>query len=48
MGEQFKVLVHVDIHLDATSEAGGVPIGAASYGDFSDAGDSVEVIDNGR
>ena len=48
MGEQFKVLVHVDIHLDARSHAQGVPIGEASYGDFSDSGAVVEVVDDGR
>lgn len=48
MGEQFKVLVHIDIHMDATSTFQGAPIGDISYGDFSDHGAAVEVIDNGR
>lgn len=48
MGEEFKVLVHVDVHLHARSNAAGVPVGDVEYGDFSDAAAAVTVLDDGR
>lgn len=48
MGEEFKVLVHIDIHMEARSNLAGVPIGQVEYGDFSDWGAAVTVLDDGR
>lgn len=48
LGEQFRVLSHVDIVMDATSNAAGVPIGSVRYADASETGAAVDVLDNGR
>lgn len=48
MGEEFKVLVHIDVAMQATSNAAGVPVGAIDYHDASDTGAAVNVLDDGR